>query len=172
MRNTFFSGIVLVAMMLISAPAIAAKNPAFWKTTVTGDFDTVVANLKNGLETGQFIITSEEDLAKGLENNRHMLGGDYKWNTIGFKNVTSIQFCSVVFNHEVFNIDMDLSILCPFKVVAYNMIESPTKVTIITVKPTYLLRQGNSRERKIGLKIEQRIIDAINVGIKLEMPSK
>ena len=93
----------------------AANNPALWKYKVKGDFSTVVENLKSGLESSQFIITDEEHLSKGLENNKAMLGGDAKWNTIGFDNVTSINFCSIVFNHEVFNIDMDMSFLCPFK---------------------------------------------------------
>ena len=149
--------------------AYAGKNPALWKYNIKGDYTTVVENVKSGLESSQFIITDEEHLSKGLENNKAMLGGDTKWNTIGFDNVTSINFCSIVFNHEVFNVDMDLSFLCPFKVVLYNMKKTPNEITIITVKPTYLLKHDRAKNKKIGNKIERRIIDAIKSGAKLEM---
>ena len=166
--SSFFICVILVGGLTVS-DSYAAKNPALWKYKVKGDFSTVVENLKSGLESSQFIITNEEHLSKGLENNKSMLGGDAKWNTIGFDNVMSINFCSIVFNHEVFNIDMDMSFLCPFKVVLYNMKKSPRDITIITVKPTYLLKHGPAKNKKIGKKIERRIIDAIKSGVKLDM---
>jgi len=166
--NSIFICAILFSGMMIN-DAYAAKTPVLWKYKVKGDFTTVVENLKSGLESSQFIITDEEHLSKGLENNKDMLGGDAKWNTIGFDNVTSINFCSIVFNHEVFNVDMDLSFLCPFKVVLYNMKKSPKDITIITVRPTYLLKHGRARNKKIGRKIEKRIIEAIKSGVKLEM---
>lgn len=166
--NSLFICVILVSGMIINN-AYAAKNPALWKYKVKGDFATVVENLKSGLESSQFIITDEEQLSKGLENNKKMLGGETKWNTIGFDNVTSINFCSIVFNHEVFNVDMDMSFLCPFKVVLYSMKKSPNDITIITVKPTYLLKHDRPKNKKIGKKIEKRIIKAIKSGVKLEM---
>ena len=166
--NSLFICIFVVSGLIIN-DAYAAKNPALWKYKVKGDFTTVVENLKSGLESSQFIITDEEQLSKGLENNKSLLGGETKWNTIGFDNVISINFCSIVFNHEVFNVDMDMSFLCPFKVVLYNMKKSPKDITIITVKPTYLLKHSRARNKKIGKKIERRIIDAIKSGVKLEM---
>ena len=176
MRDTSIFRLFLLcfalAVSLVNTPAVADKAPAFWKMNTTGDFDTVVSNLKSGLEAAQFLLTDEEDLAKGLENNKHMLGGEYKWNTIGFKRVTAVHFCSVVFNHEAFNIDMDLSVLCPFKVVAYSMKESPNTVTIITVKPTHLVKGGSYKAKKLGKKIEKRILDAIKAGVKQEIPEK
>ena len=142
----------------------AAENPAFWKHQVKGEFATVLANLKASLEAKQFLITGEENLAKGLENNKQVFGAE-KWNTIGFKDATSVHFCSLVFNQEVFNINMDWSILCPFKLSAYTMKNKPGVVTIITVRPTYLLGQDpHPRAKEIGRKIENRIIEALREG--------
>lgn len=159
----------LLILALLSMPerASANGNPVIWKHQATGDFASVVDKIKTGLEGAQFLISSEEDLAKGLENNKHILGGEKNWNTIGFAQATSIHFCSIVFNHEAFNIDMDLSYLCPFKVVAYSMKKSPQMVNIITLRPTYLLRKDKRKKvRELGKKIEKRITGAIMSGIK------
>jgi uncharacterized protein (DUF302 family) len=84
-----------------------------------------------------------------------------------------VHFCSVLFNHEVFNADLDWSVLCPFKVVAYNLKESPSVVHIVTVRPTYLLKDERSKNmRELGQKIERRIVDAIKAGIALEPPKE
>ncbi len=150
--------------------APAGENPAYWKYQVKGEFDQVLSNLKTGLETAQFLITDEENLAKGLENNKHMLGGEEKWNTIGFDRATAVLFCSIVFNHEVFNIDMDWSILCPFKVVAYTMKSDPKNVTLITVRPTFLLKDDPRPQAKdVGQRIEKRIVDGIKKGVTMEI---
>ncbi|WP_157648631.1 hypothetical protein [Thiobacillus denitrificans] len=142
----------------------AAENPAFWKHQVKGEFATVLANLKASLEAKQFLITGEENLAKGLENNKQIFGED-KWNTIGFKDATSVHFCSLVFNQEVFNLNMDWSILCPFKLSAYTMKNKPGVVNIITVRPTYLLaKDPHPKAKEIGRKIENRIIEALREG--------
>lgn len=73
---------------------------------------------------------------------------------------------SVVVNQEVFNIKLDWSILCPFKVVAYTMKAAPQEVTIITVRPSYLLKQDRHKKaEKIGKRMGQRIINAIKAGV-------
>lgn len=142
----------------------AAENPAFWKHQVKGEFATVLANLKTSLEAKQFLVTGEENLAKGLENNKKIFGED-KWNTIGFKDATSVHFCSLVFNQEVFNLTMDWSILCPFKVTVYTMKNKPGVVNIITVRPTYLLaKDTHPKAKEIGSKMEKRIIEALREG--------
>ena len=142
----------------------AAENPAFLKYQVKGEFAPVLANLKTSLEAKQFHITGEENLAKGLENNKQVFGAD-KWNTIGFKDATSVHFCSLVFNQEVFNLTMDWSILCPFKVTAYTMKNKPGVVNIITVRPTYLLaKDPHPKAQEIGRKIENRITEALREG--------
>ena len=163
-----FAGLLLCLAVVVSgmiAPAHAAENPALWQYQVKGDFATVLTHLKHGLEAGQFIITAEENLSKGLENNKHLFA-EGKWNTIGFDNVTAVHFCSVVFNQEVFNINMDWSVLCPFKVVAYSMKKSPNNVTIVTLRPTYLLaKDPHPKAKEIGKKIEERIVSAIKEGL-------
>ncbi len=142
----------------------AEENPAFWKHQVKGEFATVLAALKASLEARQFLITGEENLAKGLENNKQVFGAD-KWNTIGFQDATAIHFCSLVFNQEAFNINMDWAILCPFKLTAYTMKNKPGVVTVITVRPTYLLaRDPHPKAREIGRKMENRIIEALREG--------
>lgn len=162
---SLFSLLVAFGLTSMSLQAGDNTNPAFWKITVTGDFDTILTDLKNHLQVEQFQIIGEENLAKGLENNKHALGED-KWNTIGFKEATSVRFCSLVFNHEVFNLNMDWSILCPFKLVAYTMKSSPRAVTIMTLRPNYLLRHdSHPKARAIANKIEQRIISAIEEGV-------
>jgi len=109
---------VIAILMVSLAPALhAAGNPAFLKYHAKGDFQTVLADIKSSLEAKQFIVTGEENLARGLENNKQVFGAD-KWNTIGFKDSTTVHFCSLVFNQKVFNINMDWSILCPFKLSA------------------------------------------------------
>lgn len=149
----------------LAMPAAATDNPAFWKTQIQGDFNEVLNNLRQGLMAAQFQITQEENLSKGLENNKHLFPAG-KWNTIGFDNVTAIHFCSIVFNQEVFNIDLEWSILCPFKLVVYNTRMAPREVTILMVRPTYLLaRDPNKKAGEVGRKIEDRIIAAIQDGL-------
>lgn len=170
--HTLKRAILIVAFSVAGMPiAHAADNPALWKHRVQGEFDTVLENLKSGLETAQFLISGEEDLARGLENNKHVLGGDLKWNTIGFDRATAVHFCSIAFNHEVFNIDMDWSVLCPFKVVAYTMKEAPNTVHIVLVRPTHVLRNDRHRKaRDVGKRIEDRIVNAVRAGTGLEIP--
>src|SRR4030067_54716 len=75
-------GLLLCIAVVISgmaAPARAAENPALLQAPVKGDFATVLTHLKHGLEAGQFIITAEENLSKGLENNKHLFPAG-KWN--------------------------------------------------------------------------------------------
>ncbi|MDH5394305.1 MAG: hypothetical protein OEY11_14050 [Gammaproteobacteria bacterium] len=164
-RNVIMLLLVFVSLMANSFYLQAAENPAIWKHKVKGNFATVLADIKTGLESSQFMITGEENLSKGLENNKQVFGVD-KWNTIGFDNVTAVHFCSMVFNQEVFNINMDWSILCPFKVVAYSMKAVPNQVTIITARPSYLLRKDRHKKaRQIGNRMDKRIIDAIMSGV-------
>ena len=159
--------ILILALMSMPEHASAVENSVIWKHQVPGNFASVVDKVKTGLEGAQFLISSEEDLAKGLANNKHILGGEKGWNTIGFAQARAIHFCSIVFNHEAFNIDMDLSYLCPFKVVVYSMKKSPQNVSIITVRPTYLLRNDKRKNVvDLGRRIEKRITDAIMSGIK------
>ena len=162
------AGLLLcIAVVLggITPPAHAAENPALWKYQVKGDFATVLTHLKHGLEAGQFIITAEENLSKGLENNKHLFPAG-KWNTIGFDNVTAIHFCSLVFNQEAFNINLDWSILCPFKLVAYTTKKAPKDVTLVMIRPTYILAKDTHKKAKeVGRKIEDRIVAAIKEGL-------
>jgi uncharacterized protein (DUF302 family) len=153
-----------VALTSVNFQARAANSPALWKYEVKGDFPAVLAGIKAELEAKQFMITGEENLAKGLENNKNVFG-DNQWNTIGFDNVTAVHFCSLVFNQEVFNINMDWSVLCPFKAVIYNMKGKPGHVTVIMTRPTYLLAPyPHKKAKEIGAKIERRITEAIKQG--------
>ncbi len=157
---------VLVGFAGLSAPGHAAENPALWKYQVKGDFKTVLAGLKVGLEAEQFQITGEENMSKGLENNKKVFGED-KWNTIGFQNVTVVHFCSIVFNQEVYNLSMDLAILCPFKAVVYNMKAKPDQITILTTRPTYLVAKSTDKKAmEVGKKIEDRIVTAIKESVQ------
>ncbi len=152
---------VLLALPL----AATADNPAFWKTKAKGDFNEVLNSLKGSLMAAQFQITGEENLSKGLENNKHLFPGG-KWNTIGFGNVTAVHFCSIVFNQEVFNVELDWSILCPFKVVAYTTKKAPKDVNIVMVRPTYLMEKDkNPKAKDVGKRIEERIVAAIKEGL-------
>lgn len=153
----------LAMLVVIAAPASidASENPALWKYEVEGNFASMMEALKSGLEASQFNITGEENLSKALEKNKQIFG-ENKWNTIGFQDATAIHFCSLVFNQEVFNMNMDWSILCPFKVVAYTMKETPNKVTILLTRPRYLLEKDpDKRAKEMGGRIEDRIIGAI-----------
>ena len=155
---------ILVVMFPLTASAAGSVNPAFWKHEFRGEFPTVLANLKAGLEAKQFIISGEENLARGLENNKAIFGLD-RWNTIGFKDATAVHFCSLVINQEVFNLNMDWSILCPFKVVAYTMRNRPGVVTVVTIRPTHLLAQDpHPKAREVGRRMEQRITEALLEG--------
>ena len=154
-----------VALALIPVAARAADNPALWKYQTKGKFSEVVTHLKHGLLAAQFQITAEEHLSKGLENNKHLFP-EGKWNTIGFDNVAAIHFCSVVFNQEVFNVDLDWSILCPFKLVAYTTKKAPTDVTLVMVRPTFIMdKDKNAKAKAVGKKIEDRIVAAIKEGL-------
>jgi uncharacterized protein (DUF302 family) len=150
--------------LAFAAPAGAfetRENPAFWRHQVQGDFHVLVQHLKHGLETRNFIITGEDNLALGLENNRHLFPPG-QWNTIGFENAVAIHFCSLILNQEVFNTSMDWGILCPFKVFVYNMKASPQDITIIALRVTHLLRQDpHPRAREMARKIDARVLDAL-----------
>ena len=155
------ASLTLALMLGTGTTAYAADNPALWKHQVKGDFNAVLASLKAGLESKQFQITGEEHMSKGLENNRKTFGED-KWNTIGFQNVTVVHFCSMVFNHEVYNLNMDWAILCPFKAVVYNMKAKPDQITILTTRPSYLMaKDAHKKAQEVGKKIEERIVSAI-----------
>jgi uncharacterized protein (DUF302 family) len=150
----------------LALPAPAADNPAFLKLQAKGKFSEVVTHIKMGLEAAQFQITLEENLSKGLENSKHLFPPG-KWNTIGFDNVTSVHFCSIVFNQEAFNVDLDWSVFCPFKLVAYSTKKAPQDVTVVMVRPTYLLeRDKNPKARDVGKRIEDRIVAAIKEGLE------
>lgn len=84
--------LVLAGSAVLSSPSFAAGNPAFLKLEAKGDFNAVLTSVKTALEAKQFTITGEENLAKGLENNKQVFGED-KWNTIGFQNATAVHFC-------------------------------------------------------------------------------
>ncbi len=70
----FLAGLALALMLGAGTAAYAADNPALWKYQVKGDFNTVLASLKTDLEAKQFQITGEENMSKGLENNKKVLG--------------------------------------------------------------------------------------------------
>ena len=162
LRAVFF---VLFALLSVSAPVQATDSPAFWKYQAKGNFAEVLTHVKHGIEAAQFQITAEENLSKGLENNKHLFP-EGQWNTIGFNNVTAVHFCSIVFNQEAFNIDLDWSILCPFKLVVYTTKKAPKDVTIVLIKPTYILaKDANPKARDVAQRIEDRIIGALKEGL-------
>ncbi len=154
----------LIGFASLSVPSYSAENPALWKHQVKGDFNTVLSRLKTGLEA-QFQITSEENMSKGLENNKN-IWGENKWNTIGFQNITVVHFCSMVFNHEVYNLNMDWAVLCPFKAVVYNMKAKPDQITIQMIRPTYLVAKDTHKKAKeVGKKIEDKIVTTIKEAV-------
>lgn len=156
-------GAALAVAVLFGAPSAgrADDNPAIWKLEVKDNYGALLEDVKSGLEAQQFSIVSEDNLANALATNREVIGKD-KWNTIGFLEARAIHFCSLLFNAEVFNLNMDYSILCPFKVVLYQMASTPDTVTILMVRPTYLLAQfKDPSARAVGQKIEDRIVAAI-----------
>lgn len=156
---------VLIGLLGASAASRAADNPALWKYKAKGEFTEVLSHVKLGIEAAQFQITQEENLSKGLENNKHLFP-EGQWNTIGFDNVASVHFCSIVFNQEAFNIDLDWSILCPFKLVVYSTRKAPKDVAIVLLKPTYILgKDANPKARDVAQRIEKRITDAIKEGL-------
>jgi uncharacterized protein (DUF302 family) len=157
---------LLLAILLGSSVAIQAdENPSVWKREVKGRYDVVLEDVKSALEANQFTIVSEDNLARALAKNRDIFG-EGKWNTIGFREATAVNFCSVVFNQQVFNLNMDYSILCPFKVVLYSMDKTPDMVTIITVRPTYLLAHfPDPSAEQLANKIENRITAALTEAI-------
>lgn len=141
--------------------ALGQDNPALWKHTATGDYATVLAAIKAGLSAAQFQILGEDNLSRGLENNSEIFGAD-KWNTIGFDRVTTVHFCSLTFNQQVFNLNMDWSILCPFKVSVYNMRAQPRLIHLVMVRPTWILAQdAHARAKETGQAIEARIVAAL-----------
>jgi uncharacterized protein (DUF302 family) len=158
-------GAALGAAILLAAPMAAGAeedgNPAIWKMVVQDNYAALLEDVKSGLEAQQFTILEESDLAGALATNREIIGMD-KWNTIGFDEARAVHFCSLLFNQEVLNLNMDYSILCPFKVVLYSMKDKPDQVTILMVRPTYLLAHYEDPSAEmIGKKIEERILAAI-----------
>jgi uncharacterized protein (DUF302 family) len=66
---------------------------------------------------------------------------------------------------------MEWSVRCPFKVVVYSMKKNPKQVTILMVRPSYLLEKDKTRQAKeIGKKIDERIFTAITAGVRMEIP--
>ena len=167
MKTNFLRAVIFLLIGLLGAGTTghAADNPAFWKYKALGEFAEVLAHVKHGIEAAQFQITGEENLSKGLENNKQLFP-EGRWNTIGFDRVTAVHFCSLVFNQEVFNIDLDWSILCPFKLVAYTTKKAPKDVVIVLVRPTYVMaKDTNPKARDVAQRIEDRIIDALKEGL-------
>lgn len=167
-HHRFLFRALLMVFLLLGAGTLAhgGENPALWKHQVKGDFATVLADIKAGLEARQFQISAEENMSKGLENNIAVFGQD-KWNTIGFDSVTVVHFCSLVFNHEVYNLNMDLAILCPFKAVVYNMKSEPDRINILMARPAYLVaKDPDLKARDVGKRIEDDIISAIKDAVR------
>lgn len=153
----------LAALAFFGAVAAWAAdgNPALWKVEARGDFDTVLAGIKRGLESAQFTVTGEENLARGLEKNAQQFPPG-QWNSIGFGRVAAVHFCSLQLSREIFNTDMDWAVLCPFRVMAYSMKNTPDRVTIVLVRPGWILgRDPHPRAPEIARQIEDRIIGAI-----------
>lgn len=156
-----------VSLALVAAPARSAENPALWKASVRGDHARVLAAVRAGLEAHQFQILGEDNLSRGLENNLEIFGAQ-RWNTIGFGNVTAVHFCSLAFNQQVFNINMDWAILCPFKVVVFNMKATPDRIELMLLRPGWILSADPHPDaRRIGALIEQRIVEALKEGAGL-----
>ncbi len=166
MKTTRYVVSATVALVLLfGATALAAENPAFMKFHTKGDYAAVLANVKQSLEAAQFQITGEEALSKGLENNKAAFP-EGQWNSIGFENVTAVHFCSMVFNQQVFNMNLDWSILCPFKLSMYNTKKAPQDITVIVQRPTYLLaKDPHAKAKEIGKTMEDRIVSAIKEGL-------
>ncbi|MBI3776288.1 MAG: DUF302 domain-containing protein [Gammaproteobacteria bacterium] len=163
--NTIRSVAVFVMLSAAGTSLYAADNPAFMKFHAKGDFATVLSNVKQALETAQFVISAEENLSKGLEKNKQLFP-EGTWNSIGFDNVTAVHFCSLVFNQEVFNINMDWTILCPYKLSIYSMKKAPQDITVIMQRPTFQLAQDpHPKAKEIGKKMEDRIVNAIKDGL-------
>jgi uncharacterized protein (DUF302 family) len=162
-----FIATVMIAVLLGGVPRTGwtEDDPAIWKMRVEDNYAALLEDVKTGLEAAQFSILSESNLAGALAMNRDVLGND-QWNTIGFDEARAVTFCSLVFNKEVLNLDMDYSILCPFKIVLYSMKSEPEVVTILMVRPTYLLAHHKDPGAKaIGQKIEERIVKAITAAV-------
>jgi uncharacterized protein (DUF302 family) len=154
-------------LLALAHGAAAGDNPALWKHSVGGDYAKVLAGIRHGLAAAQFQILGEDNLSRGLENNMEIFGAD-RWNTIGFGRVTTLHFCSLAFNQQVFNMDMDWSVLCPFKVSVYNMRSDPQRIHLVLVRPTWILGQDpHPRAREIGQAIEARIVEALREGTGL-----
>lgn len=167
MLRGFFTGLFALTLGLTAGQVVASDtgNPALWKHHVAGNFEEVLDSIRHGLETEQFTISDEQDLSGALERNKETLGED-RWNTIGFDQVRAVHFCSLLFNQRAFNTNIDLSILCPFKLVAYTMKAAPREVTVITVRPSYLVQHDpEARSRELGQQMEERIIRAIKTGL-------
>lgn len=161
------TAVCFIATGMITGQPAAADNPALIKFQAKGGFEDVLHRVKAGLEAKQFLISHEDNLARALENNKHLfMGGD--WNKIGFQNAVAVHFCSLTFNHEVFNTNMDWSVLCPFKVVVYNTRTRPDTVYIVMTRPSLIFTQDSDpRGMAIGRRIDERITSAIREGVNL-----
>ncbi|KAA3627817.1 MAG: DUF302 domain-containing protein [Proteobacteria bacterium] len=158
--------LLIASLMSGLGTAADTRNPALWKHHTTGDFAEVLDAIKFGLETHQFTITSEQNLSGALERNKEALG-EMRWNTIGFDHVQAVHFCSLLFNLDAINTDIDLAVLCPFKLVAYTTRAAPRKVTVITIRPSYLVQhEPSAKAKELGEQMEQRIISAIKAGME------
>jgi uncharacterized protein (DUF302 family) len=166
-RQRRFLAAILALAAVAAAPAMAADNPALIKYQARGKFDDVLHRLKAGLEERQFLISHEDNLARALENNKHIFLGE-QWNRVGFGNAVAVHFCSLTFNQEVFNTNMDWSVLCPFKVVVYNMKANPELIYIVMSRPSLIFSQDSDpRGLEIGRRIDERITNAIRDGVNL-----
>lgn len=157
----------VIGFAVLSGAAPGAENPALWKASASGDHARILAGIKAALEAHQFQILGEDNLSRGLENNLEIFGAE-RWNTIGFGQVTALHFCSLTFNQQVFNINMDWSILCPFKVVVFNMKRDPARIQLILLRPSWILaRDPHPQAKRIGRLIESRIVEALREGAGL-----
>lgn len=48
----------------------------------------------------------------------------------------------------VFNVDLGWSVLCPFKLVAYTTKKAPKDVTVVIVRPTYIMEKDTNKKAK------------------------
>ncbi|MDH5633934.1 MAG: hypothetical protein OEZ10_13225 [Gammaproteobacteria bacterium] len=115
------------------------------------------------------MITDAENLPRGTGEQQAPARRRGKRNTVGFEQVTPLNFCSFALYHEAFNTGMNLSNLRPFRLVIYGMGKNPEKITIITVRAPVLMKRDKAKNQRVARQAKERIIKAITDGVELKL---
>lgn len=124
-----------------------------YKKKSKDSIELVVSRLKDNLESTNFGILWELDLKDKINSKGIEFENDY----------LIFEICNPQMAKEILNIDLDIGIFLPCKVVVYA---ENNETVIAMAKPTMLVDLVNTSARKIAVGLEKQLKEVIDTVAK------